>query len=154
MNKIKYLGIVFIVLTLTGCFGKKVIVDHPELPQETGFYERVWVDPRIVYTDSILTVIQSQRVDSFLVDKPLKNFRDKIITVAFEVKEPSCFTSILLTDDRGKVLAVLAADELDRGQYKINLNRAGITIVQPDANRFFLKTDFCGFSITEEVPLP
>lgn len=143
-----------LIAVFTGC-GKRqtLIYNQPELTPEVGYYERAWVDPQLIYTDSILTIIRSDRVDSFYVEKPQKNFNEKIITVAFEIKDETCFTSILLLDISGALISVLASDDLSFGQYKVSFNPSRINYVQPGANRFYLKTDFCGFSIIEEVTL-
>lgn len=144
-----------ILITAFISCGKKqtLIYNQPELTPEIGYYERAWVDPQLIYSDSLLTIIRSDRVDSFFVEKPQKNFNEKIITIAFEVKEQYCFTSILLLDVKGNLISVLVSDDLSIGQYKVSFNPSRINYVQPDASRFFLKTDFCGFSIVEEVSL-
>ncbi len=141
-----------LLLMISSC-GKKqtLIYNNPALQHGTGFYERAWVDPQIKYTDSLITIIKASRVDSFYVDKPAPKFKDGLISLAFEVKEPNCFTSVLPLDNFGNLLSVLVADELSVGYYKVTLQSSQISYVQPSAERFFLKVDFCGFSVIEEI---
>ena len=148
-----FLSSLLVVIFLIASCGMKQTVryDQPILRQEIGYYEKAWVDPVVTYTDSILTIIRANRVDSFYVDKPVPSFQDHITTLAFEVTHPNCFTSVLLLDNDGYVLSVLVADELSQGHYKVSLQSSQISYVQEPAKRFFLKIDFCGFSVIEEI---
>lgn len=150
--------LVFITLALiylTSCVKRPSLVyDQPELMSDTtGHYERAWIDPQIIYSDSIITVIRSEKIDSFYVKKPDNSFNEKIISLVFDIKEEDCFTSIFLLDNSGNVISVPVTDDLSYGQYKVSINPSRINYVQSNDNRFFLKSDFCGFSVIKEVPL-
>ena len=141
-----------ILLSLVSCTKREtVIYNQPIMQAEIGYYEKAWVDPVVTYTDTIITIIKASRVDSFYVDKPVPDLHGNITTLAFEVKQPNCFTSVLLLDNDGNVLSVLVADELSIGQYKVSLQSSQISYVQEFDKRFFLKIDFCGFSVVEEI---
>ena len=142
-----------LLLLLTISCGKRqtLIYNNPSLQQEIGYYEKAWVDPKIRYTDSLITIIKSNRVDSFYVEKEAPKFKNNITSLAFEVKKPHCFTSVLLLNNFGDLLSVLVADELSEGHYKVSLNSTQISYMQPPAERFFLKIDFCGFSVVKEI---
>ena len=142
----------FLVLLTVSCTKKQTLnYNLPVMPSELGYYEKAWVDPQIKYTDSLITIIKSARVDSFYVDKIAPKFKDNLTSLAFEVKEPRCFTSVLLLDNFGNLISVLVADELSIGHYKVTLQSSQISYVQLPAERFFLKIDFCGFSVIEEI---
>ncbi len=146
------LGVSFLLLLTVSCVKKQTLIyNQPTVHKETGYYEKAWVDPQITYTDTLITIIKASRVDSFYVDNQAPRFKDNLTSLAFEVKEPRCFTSVLLLNNAGKVFSVLAADELSIGQYKVTLNSSQISYVQLPAERFFLKIDFCGFSVVEEI---
>ena len=154
LKKTTFIISALLLLSLVNSCGKKTIIyDQPELIAETGFYQKAWVDPQIVYSDTLITIIRANRVDSFYVDTPEKDFNENIVTVAFEIYTPTCFTSVLLLDASGNLISVLAADELPVGHYKVSLTKSKITYMQPGAKRFFLKTDFCGFSVVEDINL-
>ena len=142
----------FFLLFVVSCTKRQtVLYNQPSVYQEAGHFEKAWVDPQIRYTDTLITIIKASRVDSFYVDKQAPRFKDNLTSLAFEVKEPHCFTSVLLLNNEGKVLSVLAADELSIGHYKVTLNSSQISYVQQPAERFFLKIDFCGFSVIEQI---
>ena len=141
-----------LLLIIASCGTKQsLIYNQPAQKMEPGYYERAWVEPQVMYTDSLITIIKANRVDSFYVDKPAPRFIDNLTSLAFEVKEPNCFTSVLLLNNFGDILSVLVADELSEGHYKVTLNAAQISYMQLPAERFFLKIDFCGFSVVEEI---
>ncbi len=146
-----FILLLLLVFLFVSC-GKREYYNNPVFIEEaTSYYEKAWVDPKITYTDSLITIIKASRVDSFYVDKPAPKFKDNITSLAFEVKEPNCFTSVLLLNNFGDLLSVLVADELSEGHYKVSLNSRQISYMQLSAERFFLKIDFCGFSVIKEI---
>jgi hypothetical protein len=60
-----------VVICGIGCGPKTVIQPHqrPEEPIKLseGVWQLAWVDPSVVYSDSIFTLIRASRLDSFLV---------------------------------------------------------------------------------------
>ena len=146
-----FLLLLFIFSLCISC-GKRQVYNNPVYIEEaSSYYEKAWVDPKITYTDSLLTIIKANRVDSFFVDKPAPKFKNNITSLAFEVKEQNCFTSVLLLNNFGDLLSVLVADELSIGHYKVSLNSTQISYMQLSAERFFLKIDYCGFSVIKEI---
>ncbi len=149
---ILFLLSILLIACMISCGKRQTLVfDQPSISQEIGYYEKAWVDPQIRYTDSLITIIKASRVDSFYVEKIAPKFKDNLTSLAFEIKESRCFTSVLLLNNFGDLLSVLVADELSHCHYKVTINRTQISYMQPPAERFFLKVDFCGFSVVEEI---
>ncbi|MFZ1682540.1 MAG: hypothetical protein WAU88_00280 [Candidatus Zixiibacteriota bacterium] len=65
------LPVIVTLLALVGCGPKTVVQPHqrPEEPIKIseGVWQLAWVDPSVVYSDSIFTLIRASRLDSFLV---------------------------------------------------------------------------------------
>jgi hypothetical protein len=146
------LGWAAILLSLSNC-GKKpsLVFDRPEAPRDR-YYEIAWVDPRIVVSDSLYTLITSDRIDSFKVEGSSEALLTQDRSLIFEIDQPECFTFINLLDSKGQVIKPLLARNLPRGYYMFSLQMNVLPAWEPRSPQFFLKGEICDFEVIRRVP--
>ncbi len=114
---------------LQGC----AITDPPirtEEPVDTKTWEKAWVDPQIVIADSLFTLIRSERIDSFVVDRTGYWAPELKSSVEFSIDRDSCFVNAIMKSSMHDLVVLpLLARTLGRGYYKLTpgpgiLNRA------------------------------
>jgi hypothetical protein len=145
------LFIVVSVLRISGC-GKRqtVIYDQPEVSRQ-GYYETAWVDPEILISDTLYTLISAKRIDSFYIDEPLNPMEPMASAIEFHIDQGNCFTSVNLLDERSEVIRPLLARDLGYGYYKITVNVSKINPWLSSTGVYFLKVEYCGFAVVERL---
>lgn len=150
------LGISFILLMMTfvgggGCGNKPAIVyDQPQLGQQ-GYWEKAWVDPVIISSDSLYTLFRSDRVDSFYVDEPVDPLDELAPSVVFQIRDENCFTTANILDGQSRVVHPLLARDLSRGFYKITCNTSRLNPDLSPSGIFFVRVVYCGFQVVERL---
>lgn len=141
------------LLVIGGC-GKRPVVNYsqPELPT-SGYYELVWEDPRVLVSDSLYTLIRSQRIDSFYVEKPRDPFGLSDRTLVFQISDDACFVAINLYDAQGKISRPLLVRNLSRGFYKFSVDLGQLYAGNRTVRTSFLKADVCGFEVSKKIDL-
>lgn len=136
---------------LDGC-GKRqtVVFDQPGMPQP-GYYEKAWIEPKILVSDSLFTLIKAYVVDSFYVDEAPDPGQTLAPAVEFSVGEDGCFVTANLVGDQGNLIRPLVAKNLGLGHYKITLNLGRLDPALSSTGVFYLKTDYCGFEVVEQI---
>ncbi len=136
---------------MTGC-GKRqtVVYDQPEVSTQ-GYYETAWVDPQILISDTLYTLIAARRIDSFYVDEPLNPLEPMAPAIEFHVDQAGCFTSVNLLDERSAVIRPLLARNLSYGYYKVTVNVSKISPWLSSTGTYFLKVEYCGFTVVERL---
>ncbi len=143
--------LLFFIIIIFGCGKKQTInFNQPELPGVT-YYEKAWVEPKIVLTDSIFTLIKAARLDSFLVDKPMKYQSSIDNSLQFHIAEDSCFTIINMQDPDGTVIKSFIARFLKSGFYKVTLDLSRLS-EQYKYPYYFLKVKYCSFENYRKIP--
>ncbi|UCD63050.1 MAG: hypothetical protein JSW34_09855 [Candidatus Zixiibacteriota bacterium] len=140
-----------VILSACNC-GKRqtVIYDQPRIP-DTGYYEKAWIDPRILLTDSLFTLIVADRIDSFYVENPPDPEQALAPAIEFRVPPPGCFVQVDLADDRGGLVRPLVARNLGVGFYKVTINTGRLDPSLSRTGTFYLRTEYCGFEVVEQV---
>ncbi|MEE8576647.1 MAG: hypothetical protein V3T31_05275 [candidate division Zixibacteria bacterium] len=134
-----------------GCGNKPAIVyDQPQL-QQGGYWEKAWVDPVIIFSDSLYTLFRSDRVDSFFVDKPVDPLDELAPSVVFQIRRESCFTTANILDGQSRVIHPLLARNLGRGFYKITCNTSRLNPELSLSGIFFVRVVYCGFQVVERL---
>ena len=142
-----------LLIIFGGCIKRQdVVYDQPEIGQ-SGYYEKAWVDPTIILSDSLYTLIRSDRVDSFYVDQPPDPLEGVAPAVVFQVRQADCFTTVSLLDDRSRVIRPLLSRNLRRGFYKITFNASSLTPELSPSGVFYVKVVYCGFQVVERLTL-
>lgn len=134
------------VLLIAGC-GKRptIIYDQPPYP-EGGQYEIAWIDPKLVFSDTLFTLIRSDRIDSVYVEKP-DTSAWLIPSVRFDVYESECNVAVNLLDARFRVVMPLFVRRAPAGYYKLTFNRDRLSKGAEWSASYFLQVDFCGRSV-------
>lgn len=141
-----------VVMVLIGGCGHKpsIIYDQPGL-QQSGYWEKAWVDPVIVFSDSLYTLFRSDRVDSFYVEEPA-DVQDQLApAVVFQIRQESCFTTANILDGQSRVIRPLLARDLGRGFYKIACNTSRLDPELSPSGVFFVRVVYCGFQVVERL---
>ncbi len=146
------LGWAAILISLTNC-GKKptLVYDRPEASRGS-YYEIAWVEPRIVVSDSLYTLITSDRIDSFKVEASSEALLTQDRSLIFRIDQPECFTFINLLDSKGRVIKPLLARNLARGYYMFSLQMNALPAWEPRSPQYFLKGEICDFEVIRKVP--
>lgn len=83
-------------------------------------WETVWVDPQIVSSDQLYTLIYATRIDSLPADNqspvPAPG-------AEFELPDAGCLVTINLITSQGQVVRPLVVQRLPAGHYKLTLSR-------------------------------
>lgn len=140
-----------VLLVFGGC-GKRSMVNYslPELP-DSGYYELVWEEPEVLVSDSLYTLIRSQRIDSFYVENPRNPFGPSDRTLVFGINDEACFVSINLYDAQGRMSRPLLVRNLNRGFYKFSVDLGKLFSGNENIRTNFLKADVCGFEVSNKI---
>ena len=140
-----------IALCAMGGCGKRqtVIYNQPEI-SSGGHWETAWIDPQIVLTDTLFTLIRTEQVDSFFIDEPLSN-EPLPAAVHFQVDAPQCFVAVSLVDHNRAVFLPLIAQTLSQGYYKFTLYPHRLDPAHRLRSGLFLKAFYCGKTRLEPV---
>ncbi len=132
-----------------GC-GKRQMVDRfgTEI-SAGGYFETAWIDPQIVVSDSLFTLIRAKRVDSFYVNRPTYPVSATITSLMFHVDEQSCLTTVNLLNAAGEVVKPLLVRNLSPGYYKLTVDLSRLPPERHPDTHFYLKADYCGSSVTQ-----
>jgi len=130
-------------VVIYGCGGPKtVIYDQPSLAV-TEHYERVWVDPQILFSDSLVTVIRAARLDSIRLSS-VPPEQDKKAQIDFHVVSEHCNVVVNLADREGVTLTPLFIRSLGPGYYQLTVNSPlSLDEIRP-LSQYLLKADYCG----------
>ncbi len=124
---------------LWGCGGP------PRLPDEIAEsvpYETVYVDPEIVFADSLITLIRADRIDSIVVEEADFS-RTNPGSLDIRIVEPACNVAISLMDADLNVIRPLMVRILRTGFYRFSFSPARMTSPRLYPGPYFLKADYC-----------
>lgn len=133
------------LLAVWGC-GKRQV--HPEVPGG-GHYEIAWVEPQVLVSDSLYTLIRAERIDSFYVGQPSDFSSTEAPSVMFHVTDDECFTSVNLLNSTGEVIKPLLVKNLPSGFYKLTFHLSGLS-----EGNFYLRVDYCDSSVIQPFRFP
>lgn len=145
------IDVTLLLILLTGCTKHQtVIYNQPEIKRD-GYYEIAWIDPQIVFSDTLYTLIRSERIDSFFVKQPEDLLDETIPSLRITITPESCFTSINLLNETGIIIKPLFARRLQRGYYKFTSNVERINAYISSTGIYYIKADYCNFSVIERI---
>ena len=116
----------------------------PSVSPESGdgvYYEIAWVDPQVIVADSLYTLIRADRLDSFVVDKPVLSRGPSIM---FDVTTAGCSVAINLFEATGSFVRPLFVQELDLGTYQLTLHLGLFDYQTLPPGKYSLRADICG----------
>ena len=145
----RYLISLAILIAMVGC-GKKTLYNMPAVEQ-TGYYEKAWIDPAVVLEDEWYTLLRSDRVDSFYVEiKPGENLQ-MAPAIEFQVSQFECLTYVNLMNGHQKIIRPLLVKNLKFGYYKLTFNIGRLKKEEIPAGDYFLKAEYCGFTVIADL---
>lgn len=145
----KYLISVAILIAMVGC-GKKTLYNMPAVEQ-TGYYEKAWIDPAVVLEDEWYTLLRSDRVDSFYVEiKPGQN-QQMAPAIEFKISQFECLTYVNLMNGHQQIIRPLLVKNLKFGYYKLTFNIGRLKREEMPAGDYFLKAEYCGFTVIADL---
>lgn len=154
LTKLKYFGRVSKYLTIAGlaavCLfalwscGHRHQVGEEQLEsgQVISLWETTWVDPQVVLSDSMFTLIRADRVDSFMVTNS-KQLSPKGPSVSFTVRSQNCRAIVNLFDSRDHLVLPLLAQSLRPGYYKLTVDFSRCSYEQIPRGQYHLKASTC-----------
>jgi len=149
----RLLVVLVAVLIIVGCAKRQqVVYNQPELPSE-GYWDIVWVEPSIVLSDSLFTLIRADRLDSIYVKVDSDPFAALPASVVFGVRESVCFAAVNMVDASGRVVLPIMARELTAGHYKLTINRSRVSSETYPAGIYYLQVRYCGEAIRSRLHL-
>jgi hypothetical protein len=147
MKYLLYASLLLLLIS-SGCGMRRI---HPEVPDGPR-YEIAWIDPQIVLTDSLFTLIRAERIDSFYVDRPTGG-TSTAPSVVFHIVDVNCFTSVNLLGPTGDVIKPLLAKNLRRGHYKLTVDWNRFPREHYPVISYSLRAEFCDSSVTQPINL-
>ena len=145
----RYLITLAILISLVGC-GKKTLYNMPSV-EETGYYETAWIDPAVVLEDEWYTLLRSDRVDSFYVEIKPGEYRQMAPAIEFQVSQFECLTYVNLMNGRQEIIRPLLVKNLKFGYYKLTFNIGRLKREEIPAGDYFLKAEYCGFTVIADL---
>ncbi len=139
-------------LAALGCGKKRQMFDRfgTEI-SEGGHFETAWVDPQIVISDSLFTLIRAERIDSFYVNRSAPSVPTATTSLTFYVSEPSCPTTVNLVNSAGEVVEHMLVRNLRQGYYKLSVDPNRFPPERYLDTHLYIKADYCGRLVTQPV---
>jgi hypothetical protein len=140
-----FLATLALAAAMTGCGGKATVKtsDGRKYDLQESRFETLWVEPQIVASDSLMTLIRSERIDSIEID-PVDRAGRPRKSIEFRIAEPRCQVSIGLYNSDLRMVYPLMVRDLPTGFYRLTVNMEIFREPPPTYQTFFLKADYCG----------
>ncbi len=124
----------------------------PALPQPpTEYYELLWVDPVLVFSDTLLTIMRSQRIDSFKVEQPSELSTAAEQGLRFRVFPEACIVSVHLRNHIGGNPSELFSGELSPGYYQLKIQTSRIDQNKFQSPSYLLTAKVCDHWISRSI---
>jgi hypothetical protein len=143
MIRLKFvLGGVLLMVVMAGCHGRRGGGTEEAAPSPT-IWETTWVDPQLVITEKMFTLIRSARLDSFVVKRatPVGVGSQSVV---WQVTGRNCTATVNLLNSRGTVIRPLLVRQLDPGYYKLTLDFSRIGYEDLPQGEYQLRVESCG----------
>jgi hypothetical protein len=142
-------GLLALAVILASCGrgpGNQRAEERPGATPE-GTWETAWVDPQIVLSDSLFTLIRSDRVDSFLVTRPSLS-EIPAPSIMFTVTSTTCPVSVNLFSPRDEIVAPLLMQTLKPGHYKLTIDFSRVNYKRYPKGVYRIRVNSCGINKT------
>ncbi len=147
VRRFALLAVLFGVVALLHCSKPRFPAER-EQASGKGAYELAWIEPQIVLSDSLFTLIIAQRIDSIPQEQPVPEVAPAVV---FWVSRLHCFTAVNLLNENGTLMTPLLAQYLSAGYYKLTLNEAWLAEKGGLGRHYFLKVHTCDTAFTQPV---
>jgi len=139
---LKVLLLMGVATVLPGCGGSGRITDEQMRRLHARMYQTVWVDPEIVFSDTLVTLIRADRVDSIKVEPSELPLR-RPATVEIHVFERLCSVSVSLHDYSHRLIQPLVVKNLPFGFYRLTLNTERLNSPGLVPGIYYLRAEYC-----------
>lgn len=147
----KHLGLAIAISVVTlFCVSCFLAGGGPRDENGPGHYETAWVDPELIVSDSLITLIRSDRVDRVFVSEREKHLGESQPTVEFVIEQDFCTVEVNLVGSGGAVVEPLFDGTLRPGNYKLTVDPTRISREIKRQN-LQVMADFCGKKKTYEL---
>lgn len=140
-----------LILLVIGCSGLRRPAE--EQPPSVGVWETAWVDPQIVVSTDLVTVIRADRVDSILIS-PDNYFPPTSPEVSFALVATDCRVAANILDGHGRVVMPLLVQLLGPGHYKLTVNKIVLVEQGLPIGHYTLAASVCGDRQIAEFTIP
>ncbi|MDF1544223.1 MAG: hypothetical protein P1R58_03870 [bacterium] len=135
-------------LIITSCGGPP----KQSLPQPpTEYYEILWADPVLVFSDTLLTIMQSQQIDSFKVEQPAELSAAAEEGLRFRIFPEACIVSVHLRNQIGGHPKELFSGQLSPGYYQLKIETSRIDPVEFQSPSYLLTAKVCDQWISRSI---
>ncbi|HWR82569.1 MAG TPA: hypothetical protein VN285_04645 [Candidatus Deferrimicrobium sp.] len=141
-----------LVILVSGCgtpLWKRETVPQTAAGQP-GHYEIAWVNPTIVVSDSLFTLISAERLDSVVVDNR-ESTGNAAPAVTFFVAAAQCPVSANLITHSGQTVLPLVEQNLPYGHYKLTLDSRILKPYLSAYPQLYLAADYCGSTVWQPI---
>ena len=136
-------AVIAAALLMVSCGHKAQVTPEQHSPFPSGLYETVWVNPQMVFSDSLVTLIRAERIDSLPAEPSGFDYQAPSI-LAFTFQDPLCTVTINLVDENLNVVYPLLLRKLPAGFYKLTFNPLAIKKPGLPPGVYFLQAEYCG----------
>lgn len=142
-----------LVSLLSGC-GRRTQLVGTEQPggEHAMAWQTAWVDPKIIVSDTAITLIQASRIDSVRVEIADLNSNSST-AVEFQITSPACPVEVSLLDSRNQLMRKLLSTTLQAGYYKVSLNPGVAKRLEIIPGRYGLRVVACGTTFAKKIPV-
>lgn len=140
---------VLLLALVAGCHGRRG-GGTEETMAEPVIWETTWVDPQLVLTEKMFTMIRSVRLDSFVVKHPTPVGVGSQ-SVVWRVTANGCRASVDLVDRRGAIVRPLLVRQLDPGYYKLTLDFSRIDYAELPQGEYRLRVEYCSETTSTRI---
>lgn len=141
------LFLLLLTAVVAGCGRRYTVIDQPTVPP-AGHYEITWVNPEYYYTDTLITLLRAERVDSFYVDRS-NPLAPAIPSISFHVEAASCIVAVNVFDEYSRLATPILVRTLPAGYYKLTLHSDQFDRASDRSSSASLRADICGSIIVE-----
>lgn len=138
-----------VIMLMFGCAPQR---PADETPPIGGVWETAWVDPEIIVSTDLLTVIRAARIDSVLIDQ-----ENLLPSTSPEIRFPlyaDCRVAANIVDAHGRVVMPLLLQLLGPGYYKLTVNRIVLVEQGLPPGTYRITASVCGDRQVREFTIP
>jgi len=143
---------VFILcLMIIGCAKRQTVAfDLPSVPTD-GYYEVAWVEPEIIVSDSLFTLIRAEKIDSIFIEGTPPNNESTDKSISFKINRQFCKLQFRLINSTGQILKELWYRDLTFGYYKVNITPSRINRELFNNDDLLFQVDFCQSQLNQRL---
>jgi len=127
-------------LLLSGCGRKAEVAEESRLVSK--LYHTVWVDPRIEFVDSLVTLIRADRIDSLKIE-PGEEIPVQPASLEIPIFQPRCNVAVNLLDENLRLIHPLMVRHLAAGYYRLTFNFDRLNDPELPPGAYFLRAQYC-----------